>query len=147
MVTGLTAGTAALTANAAVAQVMPQPAIPAAIVDPITTASLKTVTPSPHCAPVQATRKPTNFIKDTSRLLDLNATNQGGQYWRYSTLITPVEDFFVRNEYATPTAATDRRVDPRFWQLKIHGDGVERPLTLSYADLLKLPSRSIISKA
>jgi sulfane dehydrogenase subunit SoxC len=85
------------------------------------------------------------FAKDISRLSDLNNSNQGGQYWRYSTLITPLEDFFIRNEYPTPIAANDPRVDPRHWQLKIHGDGVERPVTLSYEDLLRLPSRSIIS--
>jgi sulfane dehydrogenase subunit SoxC len=85
-----------------------------------------------------------NFVKDTSTLVDLNGTNQGGQYWRYSTLITPTDDFFIRNEYPTPTADTDWRVDPRFWRLKVHGDGVSAPLVLRYNELVKLPSRTIV---
>jgi sulfane dehydrogenase subunit SoxC len=86
-----------------------------------------------------------NFVKDISRLQNLNGTNQGGQYWRYRTFITPVEDFFIRNEYPTPRAALDKRVDPRFWSLKIHGDAVEREITITYEDLLKMPSRTIVS--
>lgn len=86
-----------------------------------------------------------NFVKDIRRLQNLNATNQGGQYWRYRTLVTPIEDFFIRNEYPTPRAARDPRVDPRFWSLKIHGDAVERELSISYEDLLKMPSRTIMS--
>ena len=31
------------------------------------------------------------------------------------------------------------------WQLKIHGDAVERELTITYNDLLKMPSRSVFS--
>jgi sulfane dehydrogenase subunit SoxC len=96
-------------------------------------------------ASLSKSRNQIGFHKDISRLVDLNGSNQGGQYWRYSTLVTPVEDFFVRNEYPTPLAAVDRRVDPRFWRLKIHGDAVERPVTLSYEDLLRLPSRTIMS--
>jgi sulfane dehydrogenase subunit SoxC len=101
---------------------------------------------SANCAPTRSqSRNQANFAKNTSRLVDLNATNQGGQYWRYSTLITPVEDFFIRNEYATPTAETDERLDRRSWRLKIHGDAVSRPMLLTYDDLMKLPSRSIVS--
>jgi sulfane dehydrogenase subunit SoxC len=100
----------------------------------------------PACGPVRsASRNQANFVKSTSRLVDLNGTNQGGQYWRYSTLVTPVEDFFIRNEYPTPTAETDERLDRRSWRLKIHGNAVSRPLLLTYDDLMKLPSRSIVS--
>ena len=139
-------------------------AVGAAAVASVTTARAQTVPPPGAMSPVNlstlpppatplacqppsrsTSRNQVTFQKDISRLVDLNATNQGGQYWRYSTLITPVEDFFIRNEYPTPVAALDRRVDPRFWQLKIHGDAVENPITLSYEDLLRLPSRSIIS--
>ena len=41
-------------------------------------------------------------------------------------------------------AELDPRVDPRHWRLKIHGNGIERELTLTYEDLLKMPSRSIV---
>ena len=85
------------------------------------------------------------FHKDLRRLVDLNATNQGGAYWSYDTFITPVDDFFIRNEYATPRPELEPRVNPRTWRLKIHGDGVERPIEIGYEDLLRMPSRSIIA--
>lgn len=86
-----------------------------------------------------------SFVKDVGLLTDLNATNQGGAWWNFDTYITPVEQFYIRNEYATPRAEIDKRVDPRFWRLKIHGDAVERPIEIGYEDLLKMPSRSIIA--
>jgi DMSO/TMAO reductase YedYZ molybdopterin-dependent catalytic subunit len=84
-----------------------------------------------------------SFVKDVSRLTDLNSYNQGASYWNFTTYMTPIEDFFIRNEYATPRAETDSRVDPANWSLKIHGDAVKRPLTIYYEDLLRMPSRSI----
>ena len=86
-----------------------------------------------------------SFVKDVGRLQDLNPTNQGGAYWNFDTYITPVEDFYIRNAFPTPRPELDRRVDPRYWRLKIHGDAVERPLEIGYDDLLRMPSRSIIS--
>ena len=75
-----------------------------------------------------------SFVKDVGLLTDLNATNQGGAWWNFDTYITPVEQFYIRNEYATPRAEIDKRVDPRFWRLKIHGDAVERPIEIGYED-------------
>ena len=86
-----------------------------------------------------------SFVKDVGRLQDLNPTNQGGAYWNFDTYITPVEDFYIRNAFPTPRPELDRRVDPRFWRLKIHGDAVERELEIGYEDLLRMPSRSIMS--
>lgn len=85
------------------------------------------------------------FVKDVGRLQDLNATNQGGAYWNFDTFITPIEEFYIRNAFPTPRPELDRRVDPRFWRLKIHGDAVERELEIGYDDLLRMPSRSIMS--
>jgi sulfane dehydrogenase subunit SoxC len=85
------------------------------------------------------------FVKDLSRLVDLNATNQGAAYWNHKTYITPLSDFFIRNEYPTPRAELDQRVDKATWRLKIHGDGIERPLEIGYDDLLKMPSRTMIA--
>jgi sulfane dehydrogenase subunit SoxC len=85
------------------------------------------------------------FAKDLSEMVDLNTYNQGGPYWNYSSLITPIEQFYIRNEFATPRAETEPRVDPRHWKLKIHGNAIERELTITYEDLLKMPSRSVIS--
>jgi DMSO/TMAO reductase YedYZ molybdopterin-dependent catalytic subunit len=84
------------------------------------------------------------FVKDLGQLVDLNTFNQGGAYWNYNTFITPIDQFFIRNEFATPRAEFDRRVDPRFWSLTIHGNAITRPLTITYDDLMKMPSRHII---
>lgn len=86
-----------------------------------------------------------SFVKDVGLMTNLNATNQGGAWWNFDTYITPIPQFYIRNAYPTPRPELDRRVDPRFWQLKIHGDAVERELTITYNDLLKMPSRSIMS--
>jgi sulfane dehydrogenase subunit SoxC len=94
--------------------------------------------------PLPAPRARPTFVKDLSRLVDLNGTNQGGAYWSYSTYITPIADFYIRNEYDTPRPEIEPRVNKATWRLRIHGDGVERALTISYDDLLKMPSRSII---
>ncbi len=50
-------------------------------------------------------------------------------------LITPINQFFVRTHFPMPV------IDAMDWQLTVDGE-VERELTLSYADLLKLPSRT-----
>jgi DMSO/TMAO reductase YedYZ molybdopterin-dependent catalytic subunit len=52
-------------------------------------------------------------------------------------LITPAALFYVRNHEATPV------IDAKTWKLTVHGSGLERPLELSYNDLLKLPSRTV----
>jgi DMSO/TMAO reductase YedYZ molybdopterin-dependent catalytic subunit len=49
----------------------------------------------------------------------------------------PNERFFVRNHTRTPT------IDPATWTLTVSGPGVRKPLSLSYRDLDRLPSRSI----
>lgn len=85
------------------------------------------------------------FVKDIGELVDLNATNQGGAYWNFRTFVTPIDQFFIRNEFATPRAEQDLRVDPKHWTLRIHGNAVERELIIGYEDLLRMPSRSIIA--
>jgi sulfane dehydrogenase subunit SoxC len=85
------------------------------------------------------------FTKDLSRLVDLNGTNQGMRYWDQTEYMTPHADFYVRNEYPTPVPETDARVARETWRLKIHGDGIERPMEIGYNDLLKMPSRTLVS--
>lgn len=50
--------------------------------------------------------------------------------------VTANERFFVRSHFATPT------IDARDWRLTVDGL-VSRPLSLSYAELLQMPSRSL----
>ncbi len=51
--------------------------------------------------------------------------------------LVPNELFFVRNHSRTP------RIDPATWRLKIEGSGIERPLDLSYDDILSMPDVSV----
>ncbi|MFJ4713135.1 sulfite oxidase [Streptomyces sp. NPDC088785] len=51
-----------------------------------------------------------------------------------SPFMTPNGDF-----YRVDTALVVPKVDATDWRLRIHGDGVDRELTVSYADLLKMP--------
>ncbi|MFJ9176237.1 sulfite oxidase [Streptomyces sp. NPDC102360] len=51
-----------------------------------------------------------------------------------SPYVTPNADF-----YRVDTALVVPKVDANTWKLRIHGEGVERELTLSFADLLKMP--------
>ena len=53
--------------------------------------------------------------------------------------LTPASHFFIRH-HATPAS-----LDARTWRLRVEGNGVERPLELGFDDLLRLPSRSVIS--
>jgi sulfane dehydrogenase subunit SoxC len=52
--------------------------------------------------------------------------------------LTPTSMFFIRNHDATPN------IDVKTWRLKVEGSGVERSLELTYDDLLRVPSRSVI---
>ncbi len=51
---------------------------------------------------------------------------------------TPTNRFFIRSHFAVP------RIDPANWRLVIDGE-VERPLTLTLADLQELPHRDLTS--
>jgi len=85
------------------------------------------------------------LMKDDSRLLNIGATVRSGNYWNYTTFMTPVEEFFVRNHYPTPTAEQRPELDPGKWRMKIHGNAVDRPLEIGYEDLLKMPSRTVVA--
>ena len=52
--------------------------------------------------------------------------------------LVPNELFFVRDHTRTPL------VDAKKWRLKIEGSGVQKPMELSYEELLSLPSVSLI---
>lgn len=57
---------------------------------------------------------------------------------RLDGYLTPNSQFYVRNHYATPI------IDRESWRLALVGDGLERGLTLSYAELAALPQVSLI---
>jgi DMSO/TMAO reductase YedYZ molybdopterin-dependent catalytic subunit len=83
--------------------------------------------------------------KDMGRVMPIGGANATGRWFDYSTLITPIEQFYVRNHYPTPRAADYPELDPANWKVRIHGAGVANPIELSYEDLLALPSRNIFA--
>ena len=85
------------------------------------------------------------IVKDDGRLVNIGATVRSGAYWNFTTFMTPVEEFYVRNHYPTPTAEQRPVLARENWKLKIHGPSVERPLELGFEDLLRLPSKTIIA--
>lgn len=97
---------------------------------------------APAAAPAPARRV---LVKNDSRLLNIGATVRSGNYWNFSTYITPIEEFYIRNHYATPTADLKPELDVRNWKVRIHGNAVDRPLELTYDQLIRMPSRSIIA--
>jgi sulfane dehydrogenase subunit SoxC len=52
--------------------------------------------------------------------------------------VVPNELFFVRNHTRTP------RIEVSTWRLRIEGSGVQRPLDLTYDELLAMPSISVL---
>ena len=72
------------------------------------------------------------------RLTPYGATNLGSSLALIDGLVTPTPLFFVRSNYAVP------RLDPGGWRLAV-GGLVERPLSLSLADLQAMPRRSLIA--
>ncbi|MGB6843025.1 MAG: sulfite oxidase [Candidatus Sulfotelmatobacter sp.] len=57
----------------------------------------------------------------------------------FNTWLTPVPHFFVRNHMFEPT-----ELDPHDWLLSIGGE-VEKPLTLSLAELSKIETHSVVN--
>lgn len=53
--------------------------------------------------------------------------------------LTPASHFFVRSHATTPN------LDVRTWRLRVEGNAIDRPLELGFDELLRLPSRSLIS--
>ena len=78
-------------------------------------------------------------------MLNIGATVRSGNYWDFTTFMTPVEEFYVRNHYPTPTTEQKPELARDKWRLKVHGVSVERPFEIGYDDLLKMPSRTIIA--
>jgi sulfane dehydrogenase subunit SoxC len=77
------------------------------------------------------------IVKPTpDELFILRSTNAEMRWeaMRGQGYLTPIDRFFVRNHTGTP------RIDPASWRLRVHGTGVRRELSVSYRDLLRLPS-------
>jgi DMSO/TMAO reductase YedYZ molybdopterin-dependent catalytic subunit len=95
--------------------------------------------PAPATPPRQILRKP------DGRLLNIGATVRSGRYWDFTTWMTPVDEFYIRNHYPTPTSAEKPELARENWKMRVHGDSVERPMEITYNDLLKMPARTIVA--
>src|SRR5215470_10291631 len=72
-----------------------------------------------------------DFIRATERPLNYESVRS-----TFTTRITPTERFYLRNHFDLP------QVDVKRWRLEVHGL-VEKPLSLSLADLERMPQVSI----
>jgi DMSO/TMAO reductase YedYZ molybdopterin-dependent catalytic subunit len=108
-------------------------------------AALAQTAPAPPAAAPTVPAAPPRVIlrKGDSRLLNIGATVRSGRYWDFTTWITPVEEFYIRNHYATPVAPDKPELVRETWKLRVHGDSVQNPIEITYNDLLKMPARTI----
>jgi len=95
---------------------------------------------APHGAAVLAqTEKPKLHVKPLpSDLFIDHGINQETRLERLMGYLTPASQFYLRNHTASAL------IDVKTWRLKVEGNGVERPLELTFDDLLRLPTRSVI---
>lgn len=78
------------------------------------------------------------WVKDPSPFIR-HPTNLETRLEDLDGFLTPKELFFVRNHAPTP------RIDAESYRLRIEGDSIKRPVDLSYDDLLRLPSQTVVS--
>ena len=96
----------------------------------------------PGCADAEApetTQEAPAFFKDTAPFIPHGNTNLEAKLENMGGFLTPADQFFVRNN----DASID--VDAAAYRLQVEGDAVETPLTLTYDDLLAMPSRTAFS--
>jgi DMSO/TMAO reductase YedYZ molybdopterin-dependent catalytic subunit len=92
-------------------------------------------------APQTPAAKPQIHAKPTpSDLFIHHGTNQE---MRWETMysrgyVMPNSLFFIRNHDPSPA------IDVKTWRLKVEGSGVTRPLELTYDEILRLPSTSVV---
>ena len=77
-------------------------------------------------------KDPAPFIVHSEKNLETRLENLQG-------VLTPNRLFFVRNNSSTVD------VDATGWRLSVEGDAATRPLDLSYDDIRKMPSRTLVS--
>lgn len=94
-------------------------------------------TPAP-AAPAAPAPKP--LVKAVPKELFIDFGSNQEMRWEQMSgrgYVVPNEQFFVRNHGKTPA------VSEKEWRLKVQGSGVEKPLELTYENLLALPSVSV----
>lgn len=64
--------------------------------------------------------------------------NQETRLETLRSYLTPPSHFYIRNHTASPV------LDLQAWRLRVEGNAIDKPLELTFEDLLRLPSRSVI---
>ena len=80
---------------------------------------------------------PTAFFKDTTPFAQHGQTNLESKIESLGGFITPNDLFFVRNN------SRSVKLDAASYMLEITGEAVSNPLSISYAELMNMPSRSV----
>ena len=87
---------------------------------------------SPEPAPAWFKDTTPFIVHDDGKSLEARLENMRG-------MITPVREFFVRNN------SVSLDVDVESWRLSVKGDAVTNPIQLTYDDIRKMPSRTLVS--
>jgi len=103
-----------------------------------TSAAGAVVLASSNEAVAQATQAQKFHVKALPGEIFINhGINQETRLETLRGYLTPASHFYIRQHATTPV------LDTRTWRLRIEGNAVERPIELSFEDLLRLPSRSV----
>ena len=80
------------------------------------------------------------LVKPTPPELFINlGLNHESRPENYKGLFVPNSMFFVRNHSATP------RIDVKTYRLRVEGSSVQRPVELTYDDILRLPFKNVFT--
>ena len=84
-------------------------------------------------------RAPDGYFKDPEPFIQHGRANLESKIEDQESLLTPVDQFFVRNNDVSLDIPMDT------YRLVVEGDAIERPLSLTYNDLRSMPSRTVFS--
>lgn len=107
------------------------------------TPSTSTTSASTSTAATAAAANPGGWVKPVpEERFILHQTNAEMRWEQMRDLgpVTPNDRFFIRNH--TSTALIDRAT----WRLQIEGSGVERPLALTYDELVRIPAETRVTR-
>lgn len=98
---------------------------------------------APPSTPSTAQGNPGGWVKPVpDEKFILHGTNAEMRWERMRTHgdVTPNDQFFIRNHSSTA------RIDRGAWRLRVEGSGVERPLDLSYDELVGIPAETRVTR-
>ncbi len=90
-------------------------------------------------APASGSSEPAAFFKDPAPFIQHGAKGLESRLEDMRGFLTPNRLFFVRNNAASIEVNVDE------WRLSLEGDAVITPRELSYADIRRLPSRTVVA--